>query len=208
MVHQIVSWNRAFTGLEGWLMNLPDQRLQAIFSRSQRGVQDKNVLNIYAFCYNDPLSHVDFQGETPQIVGGALVGCAAGATWSLVTSFLAKDNFCQCSCKAFGSCAVGALGGALAAANPAWGGCIAGATAGTINNFVGNGCNSLCGKGSSNVKPICAVLSGISSGILGCVIQQMGGSIGGDQLAYAMAQVVSNLVGYDVAGYCNLAAGP
>jgi hypothetical protein len=35
--------------------------------------------------------------------------------------------------------------------------------------------------------------------------QQLGSTIRSEELAYAMAQILSNLVGYDVTEYCNLA---
>ena len=49
------------------------------------------------------------------------------------------------------SCGIGAAAGALAAFNPAWGGCLAGAASGAINGLANKFCDSaVCGRKSND----------------------------------------------------------
>jgi hypothetical protein len=155
----------------------------------------------YVFVGNAPVVNYDPEGDVGQIVGGALVGCAAGASFSLVTSWLAGDNACQCTCKAFGACGVGAAAGALATANPALSGCLAGLAGSTISTLVSQGCDSLCGK-SDPQKPICVVASILITTIAGCAVPE--GALAPTQ-QYVL-QLVGEIVGFDIAGYCNMVA--
>jgi len=158
--------------------------------------------NLYRYVRNNPVNAVDPSGQVAQVVAGALIGCAGGAAYSIGFSLWSGDSWCQCTCKAFASCGFGAVGGALAAANPAWGGCIVGATGAVLNNVVGNACNSLCGK-PGDQSLLCAVVSALAQTLVGCGL----GGIG-TATEYGIAQAVSNLVGYDVNGLCEFFAPP
>ena len=100
----------------------------------------------YLMVGNGTIDRYDEKGLLGHVAGGLLVGCAAGATYSLISSLMGGESTCQCSCKAFGSCAVGAVFGALGAANPVWAGCLAGASSNIINYGVSSACDDACGK--------------------------------------------------------------
>ena len=153
----------------------------------------------YGFVRNEPMDNYDANGDIGHIAAGAIAGCAAGATFSLVTSWMGGDSACQCTCKAFGACGVGAMAGALTAANPAWGGCLAGLAGSTISTLVSSGCDSLCGQ-SGEQKPLCVVLSILITTAAGCALPA--GSV--TTIEQYVLQLVGEIVGFDVSAYCNL----
>jgi RHS repeat-associated protein len=152
--------------------------------------------NLYRYVFNNPLILTDPSGNI-SIAGGAFAGCLAGVGWSLLGSWWSEESACQATCKAVGSCLVGAVGGALATVNPAWSGCIAGVAATVINNIVGNACNYYC-CGNSETDLQCAALSAVIATVGLCV----GPSGTGTPSEYALGQLVGNLVNYDINGLC------
>ena len=165
-------------------------------SRDPLGNRDKASFSVYVYVFNNPFRYNDPNGKAGHIVSGALFGCGAGVTWSLFSSWLAGDNGCQCLCKSFSSCFIGAILGGLAAANPAWAGCLAGTAGGLITNGIGYSCNSLCSR-SGNQKLMCAAISAIATALAGCLLKGIT-----TQVEYTVAQAVGNMVGYDINGYC------
>jgi hypothetical protein len=148
---------------------------------------------------NTPTTAFDSHGDVAQVVAGALVGCAAGASFSLVTSWLAGDNACQCTCKAFGACGVGAVAGGLAAVQPAFSGCLAGLAGATISTLVDKGCDSACGQASGQIRPLCTVASIVVSTVMGCAFS--GATTPTEQY---LLNLIGNIVGFDLVSYCSL----
>ena len=157
---------------------------------------------LYIMVNNDPIDNLDDNGLIGHIAGGALVGCTAGATYSLITSWLGGDSACQCSCKAFGSCAVGAVFGAMGAAQPAWAGCLAGMSSNIINLGVSSVCDKACGKPQEQ-KGICVILNIMISGSVSCMAGPLASAPAGKMQAFA-ANFISNVIGFDVLSYCGL----
>jgi len=167
---------------------------------SRDPIEEKGGLLLYAFINNNPVNGYDADGRVGQIVGGAIVGCAVNAGWSLFTSFLSGDNACQCTCKAFGSCGVGAIAGAIAAANPAWSRCMIGLASGVSSKFVGDVCTKACGKGDGG-KPICSLISGVAQAIMGCA---MPGSGDVSAVERTLMEIIVKVGGSDLKQFCNI----
>ena len=163
---------------------------------------DPSRSQLYIMVNNDPIDNLDDNGLIGHIAGGALVGCTAGATYSLITSWLGGDSACQCSCKAFGSCAVGAVFGAMGAAQPAWAGCLAGMSSNIINLGVSSVCDKACGKPQEQ-KGICVILNIMISGSVSCMAGPLASAPAGKMQAFA-ANFISNVIGFDVLSYCGL----
>jgi RHS repeat-associated protein len=167
-------------------------------------------MDLYQFCSNGPSYHIDIKGKVGQIVGGAIIGCAGGAAFSLLTSWLADENRCQCLCKAGANCIAGALAGGLVAANPALGGCLAGFIGGGVGAGVGKACDKFCGV--NNDTPLaCVAASIVVSTLIGCLVGPALETVPAAQveannhILSGIVGTVSTLLGYDVESYCGIA---
>ena len=150
----------------------------------------------------------DPTGMMGQIVGGALVGCGVQGGITLVYSLINGDSFCNCACKSGVDCLFGALAGALATAFPNWSGCIIGIAGGLAAGVTGEACSMACDGKQGNVT--CAVASALITGIIGCAVEAAvdDNTPGLSLLENTLWQVVSRLIGSDIAGLCDFFGPP
>ena len=165
---------------------------------SRDPIEEEGGLNLYGFVGNDGVNKIDPHGDAAHILGGALLGCAGNAAWNLGLSIFSRDSFCQCSCKTAGSCAIGAVAGALAAAYPAIGGCIIGAGTSLGTTAVGALCDNAC-AGINTVKPECIAFSLIFNTIMWCPTAVLP-----TDAKKFLANLALNVWGWDLYAYCGL----
>ncbi len=128
--------------------------------------------NDYTYAMGSPTRFVDVDGEMPQMVVGAIVGCGIGALGSGLMAAGSGGNVW----KAAGcACLGGGIAGALSAAMP---GVLGGAAGGGLGALAGRVCN--CGfKKSFTGNGLEGTLVAIGGGAIGGAIGGLGGATGG-----------------------------
>jgi hypothetical protein len=166
---------------------------------------DGKDMNFYRYVLGRILSNTDDSGLVPQSLLAGLGGCALYGTYTAFRSWWRGESKCQCGCKGVATCITGAVAGVLFAMSPNFGvSCGVSGINALYSSVISPVCDLICQQGDSR-RVVCAVASGITQVLLGCLARFMQSA--GEPFEAVMTTVISHIYGNVVEEICLIQNG-